>query len=73
LTAAITFDSMPADLRRATKMKSFLAVLAGLVFTVLVSVGLDGVMHSTGVFPESSLEKVPEMTTAQWLIADAVT
>jgi hypothetical protein len=50
-------------------MKSFLAVLAGLVFTVLVSTGLDAVMHSTGVFPESALDKVPEMTTGQWLIA----
>ena len=50
-------------------MKSFLAVLAGLVFTIVVSMGLDWVMHTTGVFPESGLEKVPEMTTGQWLIA----
>jgi len=50
-------------------MKSFLAVLAGLVFTVVVSMGLDWAMHTTGVFPESGLEKVPEMTTGQWLIA----
>ena len=52
-------------------MKSFLAVLAGLVFTVVVSTGLDFLMHSTGVFPENSVEKVPEMTTAQWLIASS--
>jgi len=50
-------------------MKSFLAVLAGLVFTIVVSTGLDWVMHTTGVFPESGLDKVPEMTTGQWLIA----
>jgi hypothetical protein len=50
-------------------MKSFLAVLAGLVFTIVVSTGLDFLMHSSGVFPENTVEKVPEMTTAQWLIA----
>jgi hypothetical protein len=50
-------------------MKGFLAVLAGLVFTIAVSTGFDWVMHSTGVFPENVPEKVPEMTTGQWLIA----
>jgi hypothetical protein len=54
-----------------TPMKSFLAVLAGLVFTIVASTGLDFVMHSTGVFPEGTVDKVPEMTTAQWLIASS--
>jgi hypothetical protein len=46
-------------------MKSFLAVLAGLVFTVVVSTVLDLVMHTSGVFPN----EVPEMTVGLWLIA----
>jgi hypothetical protein len=50
-------------------MKSFLAVLAGLVFTIVLSTGLDWVMHTSGVFPENVAETVPQMTTGQWLIA----
>ena len=50
-------------------MKSFLAVLAGLVFTVVVSMGLDWVMHTAGVFPPDGIEHVPEMTTGDWVIA----
>ena len=46
-------------------MKSFLAVLAGLVFTVALSSGLDVVMHSTGVFPA----EVTGMTTSDWIVA----
>ena len=46
-------------------MKSFLAVLAGLVFTIALTVALDMVMHASGVFSE----KVDEMSTNDWLIA----
>ena len=46
-------------------MKNFLAVLAGLVFTVALSTGLDVVMHSTGVFPE----EVSGMTSGDWIVA----
>jgi hypothetical protein len=47
-------------------MKSFLAVLAGLVFTVLLSVGLDSVMEASGVFPKGD---PTGMSTGDWLIA----
>jgi hypothetical protein len=46
-------------------MKNFLAVVAGLAFTILVAVGMDNVMHRTGVF---SLEAT-DMTTSGWLVA----
>ena len=48
-------------------MKNFLAVLAGLVFTVAVSTGIDLVMHATGVFPE----EVSGMTTSDWILASS--
>lgn len=46
-------------------MKNFLAVFAGLAFTVALSTGLDLVMHANGVFPE----EVPGMTTSDWILA----
>ena len=46
-------------------MKSFLAVLAGLAFTVVVAVVLDVVMHVTGVYSE----EISDMTTSDWLLA----
>jgi hypothetical protein len=46
-------------------MKNFLAVIAGLAFTVVVSMGLDFAMHRSGIFSDD----VTEMTTADWRIA----
>ncbi|HET9474419.1 MAG TPA: hypothetical protein VFO82_11025 [Steroidobacteraceae bacterium] len=46
-------------------MKSFLAVLAGLAFTVVVAVVLDLVMHVTGVFGT----EISDMTTSDFLLA----
>lgn len=46
-------------------MRSFLAILAGLVFTIVVSTCIDLLMYSTGVFSSSGAE----MTTGHWLIA----
>ncbi len=40
-------------------MKNFLAVIAGLAFTIAIAVGLDYVMHSSGVFSD----EVSGMTT----------
>jgi hypothetical protein len=44
-------------------MKSFLAVLAGLVFVVAVTTIIDIIMYFTGVFVTD------EMTTTLWLVA----
>lgn len=46
-------------------MKNFLAVLAGLVFTIAVSTGIDVAMHATGIFPE----EVSGMATSDWILA----
>ena len=46
-------------------MKSFLAVLAGLGFTVAVSVVLDLAMHAAGVFGAEATD----MTTSDFLLA----
>ncbi|HEX6398665.1 MAG TPA: hypothetical protein VFZ95_14675 [Steroidobacteraceae bacterium] len=46
-------------------MKNFLAVIAGLAVVIVISTGLDFVMHSTGVFSMDNTE----MTTAHRLIA----
>ncbi len=46
-------------------MKNFLAVIAGLAFTILIAVGLDFVMHSTGVFTDD----VSDMTLSDWVVA----
>jgi hypothetical protein len=46
-------------------MKNFLAVIAGLAFTIASAVGLDFVMHNTGVFSYDS----SEMTTSDWVLA----
>jgi hypothetical protein len=46
-------------------MKSVLAVLAGLMFVVIVSALVDFAMYYGGVFVQG------EMTTAHWLIAAA--
>ena len=46
-------------------MKSFLAVLAGLVFTIVISTCLDLLMYQTGVFSSDAAK----MTTGHWLIA----
>ena len=46
-------------------MKSFLAVLAGLAFTVVVATVLDLVMHATGVFGT----EVSDMSTSDFLLA----
>ena len=46
-------------------MKSFLAVLAGLAFTVVVAVVLDLVMHATGVYGT----EISDMTTSDYLVA----
>ena len=46
-------------------MKNVLAVLAGLVFTIAVSLGLDQVMTRTGVFTDV----ISSMTTGDWLTA----
>lgn len=46
-------------------MKNFLAVIAGLAFVIVVSTGLDFVMHSMGVF---SMDNTA-MTTGNWLLA----
>jgi hypothetical protein len=46
-------------------MKNFLAVIAGLAFVVGLSMGLDAVMHRTGVFPDEPLG----MTTGDWVLA----
>jgi peptidoglycan/LPS O-acetylase OafA/YrhL len=48
-------------------MKSVLAVLAGLVVTITMSLGLDLLMYTTAMFPANSAE----MTDAHWLIATA--
>jgi hypothetical protein len=46
-------------------MKNFLAVIAGLAVVIVVSTGLDFVMHRTGVFSYDNTA----MTTANWLLA----
>ncbi len=46
-------------------MKNFLAVIAGLAFTIAIAVGLDYVMHNTGVFSYEA----SDMTTSDWLLA----
>jgi len=46
-------------------MKNFLAVIAGLAFTIAIAVGLDFVMHNTGVFSYEA----SDMTTSDWLLA----
>jgi hypothetical protein len=46
-------------------MKNFLAVVAGLAFVVVLSTGLDAVMHRSGVFPEDPAG----MTTGDWILA----
>lgn len=46
-------------------MKRFLAVIAGLAFTIAVAVAGDLVMHSSGVFSDD----VSAMTTSDWVIA----
>jgi hypothetical protein len=46
-------------------MKNFLAVIAGLAVVIVISTGLDYVMHRTGVF---SMDNTA-MTTANWLLA----
>jgi hypothetical protein len=46
-------------------MKSFLAVLAGLAFTVVVAVVLDLVMHAIGVYGTEATD----MTTSDFLLA----
>jgi hypothetical protein len=49
------------------KMKSFLAVLAGLVFTIVASTLVDFAMYYSGVFPSPS----SNMTAIHWAIATA--
>src|SRR5262245_4418712 len=46
-------------------MKNFLAVIAGLAFVIVLSLGLDAVMHGSGVFPEDPTG----MTTGDWVLA----
>lgn len=46
-------------------MKNFLAVIAGLAFVIVLSMGLDAVMHASGVFPEDA----DDMTTSRWVLA----
>jgi hypothetical protein len=46
-------------------MKNFLAVLAGLAFTVAVAVVLDLVMHAIGVFGT----EISDMSTSDFLLA----
>ena len=46
-------------------MKNFLAVIAGLVFTIVLSMGLDFVMHRFGVFSDDPAG----MSTGDWLLA----
>jgi peptidoglycan/LPS O-acetylase OafA/YrhL len=46
-------------------MKSFLAILAGLVFTIVITTAVDVLMHQTGLFTANG------MTTTHWLIATA--
>lgn len=46
-------------------MKNFLAVIAGLAVVIMISTGLDYVMHRTGVF---SMDNTA-MTMANWLLA----
>jgi uncharacterized membrane protein YeaQ/YmgE (transglycosylase-associated protein family) len=46
-------------------MKNFLAVIAGLAVVIVLSTGLDFVMHRTGVFSYDNTA----MTTAHWLLA----
>jgi hypothetical protein len=49
-------------------MKNFLAVIAGLAFVIIVSMGLDAVMHHTGIFPADPRD-VTGMTTSDWVLA----
>jgi hypothetical protein len=46
-------------------MKNFLAVIAGLAVVIVISTGLDFVMHRAGVF---SMDNTA-MTTGNWLLA----
>ena len=48
-------------------MKSFLAVLAGLVFTIVLTMVVDFALYYTGAFPSPS----SHMTTMHFLIATA--
>jgi hypothetical protein len=49
----------------AKKMKSVLAVVAGFVFTVVVTLALDVVMYNIGMFSRNAVG----VTTGAWLIA----
>ena len=49
-------------------MKNFLAVIAGLAFVIILSTGLDAVMHHTGVFPADPAD-TNGMTTSDWVLA----
>jgi hypothetical protein len=46
-------------------MKSILAVLAGLVFTIVITTALDVLMYQVGFFKSGG------MTTTHWLVATA--
>jgi len=46
-------------------MKNFLAVIAGLAFVVILSMGLDAVMHRSGIFPAEPTG----MSTGDWVLA----
>jgi len=46
-------------------MKNFLAVIAGLAFVIILSTGLDAIMHRAGIYPEDPTA----MTTGAWVLA----
>lgn len=46
-------------------MKNFLAVIAGLAFVIILSMGLDAVMHHAGIYPDDPTG----MTTGDWVLA----
>lgn len=46
-------------------MKNFLAVIAGLAFVIVLSTGLDAIMHRTGIYPDDPTG----MTTGDWVLA----
>lgn len=48
-------------------MKSVLAVVAGFVFTVVVTLALDFLMYKAGMFTKNAMD----VTTGAWLIAVA--
>jgi hypothetical protein len=52
-------------IRGDNNVKNFLAVIAGLAFVIILSTGLDAVMHRAGIYPEDPTG----MSPGDWVLA----